>query len=167
MTTSRFTVLYIIVLFAQVVIGNYCDFTQLLFITVLPSMIMMLPPSVSTRKALTIAFFSALFIDLATESIIGINVFAAVPTALVRRPVITMLFGDDPDGRGKTISMSGTGFLQVCIMILISTAIFLALYLWADGAGLGFSVAKFFVSLVASTICSIGACDLLASGHRR
>lgn len=167
MRNGNFTILFIILLFSQIVISNFCDFTPYLFITILPSMIMMLPPSVSTRKALFAAFFSALFIDLATESIVGINVFAAIPVALVRTPVITMLFGDDPDGRGKVISMSGTGFFQVGIMILISTALFAALYLWADGAGLAFSIIKFVASLLVSTLISLGACELLASSHRR
>ena len=71
MKKNKLIVIYFVILAAQIIVSNTLGFEQYFLINVLPAMIMMLPTSVSTRKALFIAFLSGLAVDVTTEGVMG------------------------------------------------------------------------------------------------
>lgn len=157
MRDAGFTFKYIIVLIAQILLWNYCNFTQYLTVVFLPVMILCLPISKGTIHALVTAFVSGLVVDFFASGMLGLTSLALVPVALARRSVIRLVFGQEVFSRGEDISIQRQGIPKMMLSILIVTAMFLFIYIWADGAGtrpLWFNAARFSISLLAGALLS-------------
>ncbi len=158
------TLKYLLLLLAQIVLWNYFNFTQYLFIAFLPAMILCLPISRSTVQAMVVAFLTGLAADFLVTGQLGITSFALVPVALLRRPVIALVFGSELFVRGEELSFQRQGWQKFLLAILMLTAVFLLLYIWVDDAGmrpLWFGAVKFAASLAASTLVSVFIANLM------
>ena len=83
------TLKYLLLLLAQIVLWNYFNFTQYLFVAFLPAMILCLPVSRSAVYAMVVAFLTGLAADFLVTGQLGLTAFALVPVALLRRgPVV-------------------------------------------------------------------------------
>lgn len=165
-----FTVTYILMVVAQMVLSNYCHFTPLVMLTILPAMVLCIPTKVDTFWAMVIAFISGLAVDFFAEGTLGINALSLVPVAFVRRYLIERLFGVEPFEQKENITIKKYGFARVSAAIIIATALFLAIYISADCAGtrpLWFMGLELGASLVASYLVSILLVNLLSYDDRR
>lgn len=163
---GRFYLLYIILLALQIVFGNYLDLSQYVTLCFLPAMILALPVGISTIGTMSIAFITALAADFFTHGILGLTVLALVPVAFCKRWLIGLVFGGDVLSRGENISIDKHGMPKTILAILLATSLYLLIYIWADGAGtrpLGFNAIRFACSLLASTLVSTFAANLLKS----
>ena len=109
-------------------------------------------------------------VDWLSEGVLGLNAFALVPVALLRNPVIHLVYGEGLFTRKEDFTVKGHGFAKVIMAILMVQALFLALYIWADGAGLRplrFSLARFFASLPAGLVVSLLTLNVLAADPHR
>ena len=160
----QITLKYLLLLLAQIVLWNYFNFTQYLFVAFLPAMILCLPVSRSTVYAMVVAFLTGLAADFLVTGQLGLTSFALVPVALLRRPVITLVFGTELFARGEDLSFQRQGWQKFLLALLLLTAVFLLLYLWVDDAGMHpfwFMAVKFAVSLAVSTALSLYVANLM------
>ena len=169
MKKSGFWLIYIILLVAQLLLSTYANFTPYVMVTLLPVMVLCMPIRMDTILAMVIAFASGLSVDLLSEGLLGLNALALVPVAFARNFIIRLIFGRELFAREEDFSIHRNGFWKVLVAIVLSVALFLAIYIWADGAGtrpLLFNAIRFGASLVASTLLSILVVNLLAPDSR-
>ena len=155
---------YFLLFLAQAVLWNYFNFSQFIVIAILPAMILCLPISRSTVEAMLIAFVTGVATDFLVTGQLGLTAFALVPVALIRRGVISLVFGSELFARGEELSVRRLGWLKFVPAILLMTGAFLLPYIWLDDAGtrpFWFGAAKFGLSLLLSGFVSVFICDIL------
>lgn len=170
MRKPGFALVYILLLAAQVLLLNFGNFTQYLSIIFLPAMILCLPINQSTTTSMIIAFFSGFAIDFLAGGALGLTSLALVPVAACRKMVILFVFGSELESREENISIKRQGSLRVILACLIVTALFLIIYIAADGAGtrpLWFNTVKWIICLIVDTFVSFFICELLTSDSVR
>ena len=170
MRQQYFFVYYVLLTAIQVLLGNYFTFSPYLMVTLLPVMVLCIPTKYHTVWALLIAFATGMVVDLLSEGILGINTFALVPVALVRRSVCQAIFGDELITRQDDFSIRKYGIGKVFFAIIIVHSLFLVLYLWADAAGartFSFNALRFACSLAAGLLLSVFVAEILTPDDRR
>ena len=165
-----FIVRYILLLVAQMLICNYFHVSPYLMLSILPAMVLCIPTRVRTAFAMLIAFATALCVDLLAEGVLGLNILALVPVALCRRSICGFIFGEELLVREEDFSTRKYGFPKVIFALVIVQFIFLAVYLYADGAVVRpplFSLERFGVSLLAGVLVSIPVAEILTPDDRK
>lgn len=163
---SRYTVVFLLLLVAQVLLMNFFNFTQMLTITFLPVMMLCFPTDKGTKIAMLVAFAAGFAVNFLGDGMLGLASFALVPIAFLRNGVIRLVFGSEVFSRGENISIKRQGVVKIGIAVFIMTGIYLILYIWADGAGthpMWFNFFKFLLSWVASSLISFFLVELLTA----
>lgn len=169
-TRISFFWMFVILTFAQMLITNYLHLSYYITLSILPTLILFLPIRIGTVGAMIIAFLTGFAVDFFAEGLIGLNMLALVPVAFVRRQLLTLVFGGEIFARQEDPSASKSGFGAVLLAILLAQALFLGIYIWADGAGMRpiwFNLLRFACSLGAGTALSLFAADLLSGDDRK
>lgn len=170
MRQTVFWISYILLLLAQLLLSNYFRFTPYVMLTILPVMVLSISTRVNRIAAMIIAFATGLVVDLLSEGLLGLNSLALVPVAFSRDFVIRLLFGRELFSRKEDFSVQSHGWGKVALAIFLAQALFLVVYIWADGAGmrpLWFNAARFGASLVAGFLVSLLTLPVLASDSRK
>ncbi len=157
---------YLILLMVQVLLCNYLHLSQYVTVSILPAMVLYSDVRLSSVKVLCLAFALAFAVDFLSDGVLGLNVLALVPVALVRDPVIRLVFGEDHFSRGEGISVVRQGIWKVSVAIIMVQALFLLIYIWADGAGtrpFWFCALRFAASLVAGGVLSLPVARVLTA----
>ncbi|MBQ8838618.1 MAG: hypothetical protein IJ005_04790 [Bacteroidales bacterium] len=136
MKGQNFGLLYFLLVIGQVILCNFANFGPYVMLTMLPAMIICVPLSISTISCMLIAFATGLSVDFLAEGLIGINAAALVPVALMRKPLIRFFLGEDIISRNDSFSIRKNGVVKISVIMLIATTIFLAIYIYLDGAGI-------------------------------
>ena len=100
----NFTIKYLLLLSAQILLWNYFNFTPLLMVAILPVMILCLPLGCSVNTTLLIAFASGFAADFLVAGPLGLTILALVPVAFLRRPILKLVFGGELLSRSRTCS---------------------------------------------------------------
>ena len=159
-STLKFLLLFV----AQLLLWNYCNFSQYVFIVILPAMLLCLPIGQGGVRVMLLAFALGLAADFLVTGQLGLTSLALVPVALLRRPVIELVFGHELISRGEELSFRRQRLAKFVISILMLTTLFLLVYLWVDSAGMysaGFLLLKGGISLLASSAISLPVAYLL------
>lgn len=154
---------------AQILICNYLHISMYLSLSILPVLILCIPTRVSTVKAMLIAFAAGFAVDFAAEGVLGLNVVALLPVAALRSTICSIIFGEELFARNDDFSIHKYGPAKVSFAIAIALAIFLAVYIWADGGAarpFSFNLTRGLVSLAAGMIISIPVADMLTKEGR-
>lgn len=170
MRSSEFWIAYVLLLLAQLLIGNYLTLSPYLVLTVLPVMVLCIPIRVGSVGAMLIAFATGLVTDLLSEGVLGLNALALVPVAALRNPVIRLIFGEELFSRKEDFSANRSGMGKVATAIFLVQAVFLFIYIWADGAStrpFWFNAARFSLSLLTGMAVSLLAVPAIAPDPRR
>lgn len=170
MKKSGFWISYCLLVIAQLLLSNYCNFTPYLTLTILPVLVLCISIQVGTSGAMCIAFLTGLTVDWLSEGLLGLNALALVPVALLRNPFIRLVFGNELFARGEDFSIQRNGVGRITLIVVLSQSLFLLLYIWADGAGLRplwFNAARFGASLAVGTVLSLFTLPVLASDSHR
>ena len=161
---KEFTVRYILLFLAQAALWNYCNFSQYLVVVFLPAMILCLPVERGVIRSMVTAFLLGLALDFLVTGQLGLTSLALVPVALLRRPIVRLVFGSELFARGEDLSFQRQGWQKIVLSVLLATAVFLLIFVWVDSAGtrpLWFNVLKFVLSLVAGTVLGVLVAGLL------
>ena len=126
---------YLILAAAQVLLWNFCNFTQFLTIVYLPVMILFLPVKQHSALSMLIAFATGLAVDFFAGSPLGLCSLALVPVAFLRKYIIILIFGSELYSRNENLSVGRQGWEKIFFAIILSPALFLAVYIIADSAG--------------------------------
>lgn len=168
-TNQNFTVTYILLAVAQMVICNYFKVSPYVYITILPAMILALPLKIGTIGSMAVAFVTGLGVDFLAEGIIGLNALALVPVALVRLPLLQMVMGDEDSGKENPFGARSASFGRILLAVTIAYAIFTAVYVIADGAGVRpfwFNAARFGASLICDSLLALLVIHVLTPDAR-
>ncbi|MBQ8022076.1 MAG: hypothetical protein IJ255_05250 [Bacteroidales bacterium] len=167
---KNFILLYVLLVAAQMLICNYLHLTSYVQLSLLPALILCLPTRVRTSVALLIAFATGMAVDLIAEGAPGINTVALLPVALLRRTVCDFIFGEELVLREEEFSIRKYGLPKVLFALFLVQALFLLIYLWADGAGTRpflFNLIRFGASLAAGMLLGIPVTDMLTPDDRK
>ncbi len=169
-TNHNFPLMYALLLICQVVLCNYAHLGPYITLTLLPAMILCIPIRISTITCMLVAFASGFLTDFLAEGLLGLNVAALLPVALIRKGTVRIFLGEDIIARKDSFSIKKNGLLKVSTALLVSTAVFLAVYIFLDGAGtrpFWFCAAKFGISLVCNWILGILVINTLTTDDRK
>ena len=157
-------IIFLVLLVAQILVWNFFNLSQFVVLTFLPVMVICLPAKVNTTPALLITFLAGIGVDFFTHGILGLTCVALLPIALGRKFIISLVFGEELFSRGEGISFRRQGIVKMNLAIVLSTALFMIIYIWVDGAGMRpfwFNVLRFVCSLAASSLVSVFVASLL------
>lgn len=164
MTMKQLRVKYLVLIIAQMLLWNFCNFTPLLVLTFMPVMVLFLPVRRSTPAAMATAFAIGFAVDFLTGTPLGLSSLALVPVALVRRPLMGAVFGPELLERSEEMDFRRYGLGKMAFAALLATALFLIVFIIGDSAGTvpaGVSVAKGFISLLVDWGISLPVAGLL------
>ena len=167
---QNFGLIYIILLICQVMLCNYTNLGPYVMLTLLPAMILCLPTKINAITCLIIAFASGFATDWLADGLLGLNVAALLPAALIRKGTIRIFLGEDLIARNDSFSIRKNGLGKVSFALITLTAIFLAAYIFLDGAGsrpFWFCAIKFGVSLVCNWVLGLLVIKALTTDDRK
>ena len=167
---QHFGTLYILLLIGQIILCNYGQFSPYILLTILPAMVLCIPPSISTISGMLIAFASGLSIDWLSEGLIGLNTAAILPVALLRKGIIKIFMGEDLITRGDRFSYRKNGFAKISTAHTVCLLVFLTLYIILDGAGTrstSFCLIKGGLSFVCNFLLAIIITNILSPDDRK
>lgn len=159
---------FLILVACQVLICNYLHLSMYLSLSILPVLIICLPTKITTPVAMIIAFAAGFVVDYTAEGVLGLNSLALVPVALLRRSVCDAVFGEELVARKEDFSVAKFGWPKVAFAVSIAQALFLLIYIWADGGQarpFGFNLLRGFVSFAVGIIISVPIADKLTKYH--
>ena len=160
LSTIKFILLFVV----QLLVWNYSNFLQYVFIVFLPVMLLCLPIERGSISLMLLAFVLGVAADFLVNGQLGLTALALVPVAALRRTVIQLVFGNEILARGEELSFHRQRYTKFATATLMLTSVFLLVYLWVDGAGmysLGFLALKYVISLLVSTAVSVPVAYLL------
>lgn len=169
-TNRNFTTSFILLAVVQVLISNYMDFSLYIVFTILPALILFMPLKINALIAMSIAFLTGLCVDFLADGLPGLNAAALVPVALARKSIFILTQGKNAMERDEELSFSRNGYGKLSLAVLLALAIFLAVYIIADGAGtrpFWFDMARFGASLGCSFILSMMTVHILIPSNKR
>ena len=158
MRQPGFTIRFIIMLIVQICICNFFRLSQYVTLTILPVIILLLPIRRSTTFAMFLAFLSGLLVDFLADGMPGLNALALVPVAFLKNGILRLVFGEEIFARKEDVSIQKQGAWKMSIAIIMAQALFLAIYIWTDGAGTRpewFNLARFAASLASGYVLSL------------
>ncbi len=167
-TVRNFGLMYLLAVVGQMFICNYFHLSMYVTLSVLPALVLCIPLSVNTIVAMLIAFASGLSVDALSDAVLGLNALSLVPVALCRETVIRVFLGNEIIEREENFSFRQNGFLKISGAVAVCLAIFLAIYITADGAGVRpfwFNAARFCASLACSWLLSLFIVRILTSAE--
>ena len=169
MRKKTFWIAHIFLLLVQLIISNYFRFTPYIMLSILPVMVLCISTRLDTLWTMLIAFATGMTVDLLSEGLLGLNALALVPVAFFRNPIIQLIFGKEIFARKEDFTLRSSGFAQVGLALLLAQALFLVLYIWADGAGMrpfSFNLYRFLASLGAGFLLSLLTLNVLVTDSR-
>ena len=167
---NNFFLYYLLLVIAQLMVCNFLHVTPLLTLSVLPVLVLCIPTRFGTLPTMFLAFLTGLLVDLFADCSIGLNVFALVPVALIKRNLCTFIFGEEMTVREEEFSIRKYGPAKVIFAIFVVQTVFLLIYIWADGGSsrtMAFNAMRFAVSLVSCILVSIPLVSLLKPDERK
>jgi hypothetical protein len=170
MRKPGFWAAYLLLLLAQLLLSNYCNVSPYVMVTILPVMVMCISIRIGPVPAMVIAFASGLVVDLLSEGLLGLNALALVPVALLRYPIIRLLFGEELFARGEDFCTKRNGLGKTSVVVFMATAVFVLIYVWVDGAGtrpFWFNAARWAASMATSMLLSLACLPNLAPDTRK
>ena len=170
MKNPTFGIAYILLVIVQMVICNYFQFSPYLVISILPAMVLCIPLTISTNLCMLTALITGLSVDWLAEGLIGINASALIPVAYARKTLIRVFLGEDLISRKDTVSFRKNGIGKILMALLISYALFFAVYIFLDGAGVRpfmFNLIRFVLSMLCSLIPGLIVTGSLTKEERR
>ena len=167
---QNFGTLYTLLVIVQILLCNYGQFSPYILLTILPAMVLCIPPSISTISGMLIAFVSGLSVDWLSEGLIGLNTAAILPVALLRKGIIKIFMGEDLITRGDRFSYRKNGFAKISTAHTVCLIVFLSIYILLDGAGTRptwFCLTKGGISFVCNFFLAILVTNILSPDDRK
>ncbi len=152
-TDTKFIVTWILLVVCQIVICDCIFLGPMVTVTMLPALVMFLPLYTRTEVSMLIAFAAGFAVDWLSDGVLGLNMAALVPVALMQKPLVRLFIGEDTVVRTEALSVGKSGWMRMLALVTVATAVFLLIYVVLDGAGersFGFTAARFGCSLAAS-----------------
>ncbi len=161
MKQSNYFIIIAILCFAQALISNYLLFSQYVLISLLPVLVMSLPPRYNTVQALLLAFVIGFVADFIGTGALGLTCVALLPVALLRLPILRAVSEDDYLTYPLDTPFAHQSTSEMVLSCVFSCLLFFLVYVPFDDAGtrsLGFALLR----ILFSSIVSVLLCVLLS-----
>lgn len=168
--SQNFGLIYVLLVICQMIMCNFAQFGPYVLLSMLPAMVLCIPTGISTTTCMLMAFASGFSVDLFSEGLLGLNTAAILPVAVLRKGIISIFLGEDIINRNDSFSIRKNGISKVSFAITTVTAIFLAIYIFLDGAGtreFSFSFTRFIVSLACNWVLGLIVVHILCPDDRK
>lgn len=155
---------YLLILAAQIVLTANLGISYYLTLSVLPVLVLCIPMRYGRASVMFAAFAMGLAVDILAEGVVGLNVMALVCIAFLRDFLCRILFSEETVNRKENFSVGKHGAVRVFAAVLLVQALFLAVYIWADGGQawpFAQSAIRFAVSLFAGVAVSYPLANIL------
>jgi len=162
--------LYLLFIVVELIMLNYLHLSQFVTMTILPALVLCLPMTMPLWLVMVVSFATGLSVDLLAEGVIGLNCVALLPVAALRNIIVGLVIGNDTVERGLDFNFKKNGTSKMITATLISLAIFLIIYIAADGAGMRpfwFNVCRFLASLAVDLVLCLMTVKALNPDDRR
>ena len=169
MRSNRFFLIYLCIVALQVLICNYLNLSYFLTLSLLPVIVIMIPVRYSAIAAMLIAAASGFVVDILGDGVLGLNMLAIVPVALARKGLLNIIFGQEVFAQNEDVTIKKYGIIKFLSFIAMGQALFLIIYILADGAGtrpFWFNALRFGISLVVGILVSLFIADTLTKDYR-
>ncbi len=169
-TDTKFIATWILLVVCQIVICDCIFLGPMVTVTLLPVLVMFLPLYTRTEVSMLIAFAAGFAVDWLSDGVLGLNMAALVPVALMQKPLVRLFIGEDTVVRAEALSVVKSGWLRMLALVTVATAVFLLIYVVLDGAGersLGFTAARLGCSLAASLLPAAIIIHIFSSRNTR
>lgn len=155
MRQSSYFIVYLLLCVVQALFDNFFLFSQYVVLSILPALIMSLPPRYGTPFALIMAFLTGALVDFIGTGSLGLTSIALLPVALIRRPILRLVSEDDyvfyrNDPPATHQSTSETIFCSIFACI-----VYFAVFIPVESAGtrpFWFNALRFLISCAASSL---------------
>lgn len=169
MKPGRYFTIFALLCLAQALISNYFLFSQYVLISLLPLLIMSLPPRYGTPGALLLAFVAGFAVDFIGSGTLGLSIVALLPVALLRLPILRLVSGDEILSERDEIPMSRQSPSGMILSLVLACLLFFTIYVWVDAAGTRpawFNILRTFLSgLVSSFLCALLSSFIFSHGR--
>lgn len=168
--SQNFGLIFVLLLICQLVMCNFAHFGQYVMLSILPAMILCLPTGLGTAASMAVAFACGLTTDWLSDGLLGLNAASLVPAALARKGIVRIFLGEDIIIRSDSFSIRKNGLGKVSLALVSTTAIFLAIYIFLDGAGtrpFWFNLSRFMVSLACNWVLGLIVINILSPDDRK
>ncbi len=169
-TDTKFIATWILLVVCQIVICDCVFLGPMVTVTLLPAIVMFLPLYTRTEVSMLIAFAAGFAVDWLSDGVLGLNMAALVPVALMQKPLVRLFIGEDTVVRTEALSVVKSGWPRMLALVTVATAVFLLVYVVLDGAGErspGFTAARLGCSLAASLIPAAIVIHIFSHGNTR
>ncbi|MCQ2185399.1 MAG: hypothetical protein MJY92_01570 [Bacteroidales bacterium] len=170
MRNKRYTICFILLFIAQLVLARYCQIGPYIYISLLPAMIMCMPMSVPTWLNCIIAFTCGMAVDGLADGVWGLNAMAIVPVAFLNKSLIGIFISREVVEREYSISFYQHGIFSIGFNLFIISLLYFGIYICFDtGADrtLVFNLIKLAASIVSSMIFGLVTVNLLCPRPER
>lgn len=158
MRQSNYLIVYLLLCIVQALFDNFFLFSQYVVLSILPALIMSLPPRYGTPFTLITAFLTGALVDFIGTGSLGLTSIALLLVALMRRPVLRLVSEDDyifyrNDPPATHQSTSETIFCSIFACI-----IYFAVFVPVESAGtrpFWFNALRFLISCAASSLLGV------------
>ena len=134
MRISEYTLKFLLLIILQVLIWNFCSFSQFLMLAFIPAMILFLPARMSSVSCMLVAFVCGFVADFLIGAPLALSSLALVPVAFCRRGIIYLTLGHEVFARSEDFSPERQGVGKTILSIALATALFLLIYICVDSA---------------------------------
>ena len=104
MRISEYTLKFLLLIILQVLIWNFCSFSQFLMRAFIPAMILFLPARMSSVSCMLVAFVCGFVADFLIGAPLALSSLALVPVAFCRRGIIYLTLGHEVFARSEDFS---------------------------------------------------------------
>ena len=168
MTHSRFTLVFILTVIAQILLNVFCNFTPLISISMLPMLILMLPVGKSTTFALLLSFVTGLVVDFLSTGTLGLTSIALLPVAAMRQPILRLVFGEEIFSRRENVSIARQGWPKMSVAIAFALLLYFIVSVLFDSSfsrSFGFSAGRILLSVIVSVLLCLLIVGPLTEDH--
>lgn len=165
MPDNKSIISLILMLMIQLILTKYCQFEPFVYICLLPAIVLCLPTYKASWRIMAVAFVAGLLVDGLADGPLGLNAMAAVVVAAIQKLTLRLCIGEEIVERGYGFSYHENGFFKIFLALIISSAVFFAVYVIADSAGIRsgcFNFMKWICSTGASVLFGLFAVNILS-----
>lgn len=164
MKTSRLVTYCLALVLFQVVISSFLDVWPYLSLSLLPLLIVCIPPKVNSWTLLLIAFAAGVAVDFLSTGMLGLCSIALLPVAFLKTGAFRLVFGDEIFARDNNIPLARQSVDKIVLVTFLAVAVYFFIYVWVETAGtrpFWFCATKWALSTLVSTLVSVFCFNIL------
>lgn len=155
MRQSSYFIVYLLLCIVQALFDNFFLFSQYVVLSILPVLIMSLPPRHGTPFAIIVAFLTGALVDFIGTGTLGLTSMALMPVALMRMPILRLISEDDYAFYRNDPPATHQSTSEALLCSIFAYIIYFAVFIPVESAGtrpFWFDALRFLISCTVSLL---------------